>query len=139
MISLEIPVEIGAPSTGMAQAVLAELNEYLTELSFSGRQHVIDLNSLPMTDSDKRELALFLGRGEVAVTLQTMGDSQVFETGYIKLQTPLRIYSADNQLIAELVEITTLPEIIKSHPEDVQASAVELKKLIDSDETGETV
>lgn len=137
MISLEIPVEIGAPTTGMAQAVLAELNEHLTELSFSGRQHVIDLTSLPMNDSDKRELELFLGRGEVAVTLQTMGDSQVFETGYSGIWW-IKHYNADNQLIAELLEITTLPEIIKSHPEDVQASAVELKKLIDPDETGET-
>lgn len=138
MISLDIPLEIAEPNTGMAQAILAELIQHLPELALSGTQHVIDLTSLPMTESDKRELESLLGRGEVSVTLETIGDSQIFETGYSGIWW-VRHYTADKQLISELLEIATVPEIIKSHPEDVQASAVALKKLIDPDETGEPV
>lgn len=133
---MDLPIEIAQPTTGMAQAILSELIDHLPELASSGTQHVIDLTSLPMTDSDKRELASLLGRGEVSITLSTIGDSQIFETGYSGIWW-IKHYTADEKLISELLEITQVPEIIKSHPEDVQASAVALKKLIQPDETGE--
>lgn len=133
---MDIPLEIAEPTTGMAQAILTELAQHLPALALSGSVHVIDLTSLPMNDSDKRELEAILGRGEVSVTLQTIGDSEIFETRYSGIWWT-KHFTADNQLISELLEITTVPEIIKSHPDDIKQSADELKNLIDSDESGE--
>lgn len=137
MNSLDIPLEIAEPTSGMAQAILTELYDHLSGLASSGTRHVIDLTSLPMSETDKRELESLLGRGEVSVTLKTIGDSEIFETGYCGIWW-IKHYTADKKLISELLEITTVPEIIKSHPDDIKKSVDELMKLIDSDETGET-
>lgn len=136
MTSLDIPVEVAGPTTGMVQAILAELNDHLPELASSGKQHVIDLTSLPMTESDKRELETRLGRGELSITLSTIGDSQIFETGYSGVWW-VKHYTSEQKLISELIEVTRVPEIILSHPDDIGKSAVELNKIINPDETGE--
>jgi hydrogenase-1 operon protein HyaF len=136
MNRFELPIEIAEPTTGMAQAVLSELANHLPALSSAGTPHVIDLTSLPMNDSDKKELEALLGKGEVSITLSTIGDSQIYETGYNGIWW-IKHYSADNQLLSELIEINRVPEIIKSHPDDIKNSIVEIKNLIANDETGE--
>lgn len=135
---IELPVEVAEPGTGMARAVLSELVEHLQLLAEQGLQHVIDLTSLPMNSTDKRELEDLLGRGEVSVILSTIGDSQIFETRYSGIWW-IKHYTVDQQLISELIEITQIPEIIKSHSDDIQQAADEIKKIIDNDVTGEQV
>lgn len=136
MNSIELPVEVAEPRTGMAQAVLSELIEYLQLLADKGQQHVIDLTSLPMNNTDKRELEKILGQGEVSVTLSTIGDSQIIETGYSGIWW-IKHYTAEQQLISELIEVCPIPEIIKSHSDDIRQSADSIKNLIDKDEHGE--
>lgn len=128
---VEIPVEVAEPQTGLAQAVLTELVEHLQILAEQGQQHVIDLTSLPMNSTDKQVLENMLGRGEVSVTLSTLGDSEIYETRYHGIWW-IKHYSADQQLISELIEITGIPEIIKSHPEDIQLSLNDIKRVIDN-------
>ncbi len=136
--SIDIPITIAEPSTGMSRAVLSELFEQLLALEETGQSHVIDLNSLPMSDSDKRDLKHLLGEGEVSITLSTIGDSQIFETAYSGIWW-IKHFSPDEKLIAELIEITNIPEIIKSHPDDMKQAANALKKIIDDGESGEEV
>jgi len=138
MSSFNLPIEIAEPTTGMAHAVLSELSDHLPALLDKGEKHVIDLTSLPMTESDKRELEGLLGKGEVAITVSTIGDSQIYETGINGIWW-IKHYSVDDQLISELIEINRVPEIIKSHPEEIRISIDEIKKLIKQDETGEQV
>ncbi|MBT3205548.1 MAG: hypothetical protein HOM14_20530 [Gammaproteobacteria bacterium] len=137
-LAIEIPLEIAEPTTGMVQAVLRELLEHVELLIKSGQQHVIDLTSLPLNDSDKRELKNLLGKGEVSITLSTLGDSKIFETGINGIWW-IKHFNPNEQLLAELIEITTIPEIIKSHPDDIEQAAFELKKLIENNESGEEV
>ncbi len=135
---IEIPVEIAEPTTGMLKAVLSELIEQLQALHESGQQHVIDLNSLPMSDSDKRELENRLAKGEVSIVLSTLGNSQIFETAFSGIWW-VKHYDPDEKLIAEFIEVTYIPEIIKSHPDDIKQAVFALKKIIDDSETGEEV
>lgn len=130
---LNIPLEISEPNTGMAKAVLSELFEHLQELAVSSKPHMIDLTSLPMTNSDKQELAKLLGQGEVTITLSTIGESLIHETAFSGVWW-IKHYTHDQKLISELIEITPVPGIIKSHPDDIQHAADELKKIIDNDE-----
>lgn len=136
-LSIQIPVEVAGPSTGLAQAVVTELIEHLAVLANSGRLHVIDLTSLPMTGSDKSELERLLGKGEVSITLSTIGDSYIYETAFSGIWW-IKHYSADDRLIAELIEVTPIPDIIKSHPDDISKAAIDLAKVI-VDESGEAV
>lgn len=130
--SLEIPIEVAEPITGMAQAVLRELIEHLALLANEGDTHVIDLSSLPMTSSDKQQLEKSLGQGEVNISLSTIGESRIYETAYAGIWW-IKHYSADEQLISELIEVTTIPEIIKSQIDDIRQSASQIKHTIEKD------
>ena len=126
---LNIAVDVSEPTTGMAQAVFNELVDKLQELAENAKQHVIDISSLPLSDSDKQQLETLLGQGEVQVTLSTIGESRIVETAYSGIWW-VKHYTADDKLISELIEITRIPEIIKSHPDDIQHAANAIKKII---------
>ena len=99
-------------------------------------EHSVDLFSLPITEHEKQELEQLLGKGEVDITLTTVGNSRIFETSYNGIWW-VRHYAADELLISEFIEVTWIPEIIKSHPSDVALSADRMKKIIHQDEGGE--
>ncbi len=127
---IDLPVEVTEPATGMSRAVLGELAEHLSALTQRGETHQIDLTSLPMTSGDVQELAGLLGQGEVDITLSTIGDSKVYETAYSGIWW-VKHYAADEQLIAELIEVAEIPEIIKSQAPDIEQSVAALNQLIE--------
>jgi hydrogenase-1 operon protein HyaF len=136
MSPLQIPVEINHGSSGMARALFNELAQHLQQLVDQGNEHTVDLFSLPVTGQDKQELEQLLGKGEVDITLTTVGESRIFETSYNGIWW-VRHYAADELLISEFIEVSWIPEIIKSHPSDVALSADRIKKIIQQDEGGE--
>ena len=135
--SLDIPVEIAQPSTGMADAVLHELLNHLRAFIDSNQSHVIDLSSLPMSETDKRDLEERLGQGEIRAVLSSMGDSKIFETNYSGIWW-IKHYTTDEVLIAEFIEITAVPEILRSHDDDIRQSITELEKLIQLEQQEQT-
>ncbi len=126
---MQLAVEVTEPATGMAQAVLRELAEHLAALAEHGHSHQIDLTSLPMSSGDKQQLATALGRGEVDITLNTMGMSQIYETAYGGIWW-VKHYSVDEQLLAELIEVAMIPQIINSQPADIEMAANALQQMI---------
>ena len=69
-------------NTGMAHAVLTEVARMLEALAQKGEHSSIDLRSLPLTEADRGELELLLGRGEVQAELDVSGRSEIWETAY---------------------------------------------------------
>ncbi len=132
MTAIKLPVEVVQPSTGMAQAVLVELAEHLALLAKTGDTHVIDLSSLPINETDKQELKDFLGQGEVDITLSTIGESKIFETAYSGIWW-IKHYSVDEKFISEFLEVTSVPQIIKTHVDDIQQAAIKLINVINHD------
>jgi hydrogenase-1 operon protein HyaF len=126
MSSLNIPIEVAEVETGMAQAIFNELTDYLQQLATDGKTHTIDLSGLPLNGADHERLEQLLGRGEVEITLNTLGDSRIYETAYSGVWW-IRHYSADQKLISEFIEISRCPDIIKAHPDDVQAAAAAMQ------------
>ena len=116
--------------TGLARAIEREILQHLQALATDGTETAIDLRSLPMSAADRAELEASLGRGEVSAKLSTMGDSEVWETHFPGVWW-VRHCGRDGRVIAEQVEITLLPEILKSDPEDVKAGAVRMREQQD--------
>ncbi|MDJ0832357.1 MAG: hydrogenase expression/formation C-terminal domain-containing protein [Gammaproteobacteria bacterium] len=127
---MQLKIEVTEPATGMAKAVARELAEHLAALAEHGRSHQVDLTSLPMSSGDKQELASLLGVGEVDITLHAMGESHIYETAFSGIWW-VKHYSADEQLISELIEIASIPEIIKSPAADIELAAQALNQLIE--------
>jgi hydrogenase-1 operon protein HyaF len=126
MSSLNIPIEVAEAETGMAQAIFNELTDYLQQLASEGNTQVIDLSGLPLNGADHERLEQLLGRGEVTATLETMGTSHIHETGFSGIWW-IRHFSADQQLISEFIEVAWVPDILKAHPDDVNAAAAAMQ------------
>jgi hydrogenase-1 operon protein HyaF len=118
----------------MAQSVLAEIGERLTALADGGETAAIDLLSLPMTPADRAELKALLGRGEIEAVLDIAGPSQIWETAYSGVWW-VRHFGAGSKIAVERIEITALPDILKSADDDIAAAATRLRS--DLNETAE--
>lgn len=116
--------------TGLARAVEGEILQHLEEMATDGTEAIIDLRSLPMSAADRAELEASLGRGEVSAKLTAMGDSEVWETHFPGVWW-VRHRGNSGEVIAEQVEITLLPEILKSDPADVRAGAARMREQQD--------
>ncbi len=112
--------------TGMAQSVLHEIAGRLALLAETGEVSAIDLRSLPMTPADRSELEDRLGRGEIEALLTVAGTSEVWETQYAGVWW-IRHLGAENKVAAEHIEVTSTPQILASHRNDVAASALRLR------------
>ena len=109
-------------TTGMAWSVLAEVGRLLENLASDGQTASIDLRSLPLTDADREELEALLGRGEVRVELDLAGRSEVWETGYAGAWW-IRHRGAGERISSEEIAVCPMPEILATHPTDIEAAA----------------
>jgi hydrogenase-1 operon protein HyaF len=113
-------------TTGMAWSVLTEIGRLLENLAANGEPGCIDLRSLPLTDADREELEALLGRGEVRVDLDLAGRSEVWETAYAGAWW-IRHRGAGDRIAAELISVCPVPDLLSTHPADIQAAARRLR------------
>ena len=137
--------DAGAPcmttqSTGMAWSILTEIRQLLDALNEKGTVGSIDLRSLPMTDADREQLENLLGRGEVHAELDLApgenipvpesirdlaGTSEVWETAFAGVWW-IRHKGAADKIACEEIAVTAIPEILITHPVDIEAAAARL-------------
>lgn len=113
-----------APSQ-MVKTILEEISGLLDQLVKAGKAGVIDLRSLPLSDHERDTLQEQLGKGEVEVRLDVAGRSEIWETSYAGVWW-IRHFGNDDRIASELIEITLLPDILHSHPDDVVAAQARL-------------
>jgi hydrogenase-1 operon protein HyaF len=119
----------GPLRTGMAESLLREISRALAALAETGTRDAIDLRSLPLTPADRDELEQALGRGEVSVAFEIGGRSELWETSFAGVWW-LRHLGAGDQIAAETIEITPLPDILTSHPDDIAVAAARLAETL---------
>jgi len=126
----------GAPcmssqATGMAWSILTEIGQLLEALAATGETGTIALRGLPMTDIDRQQLEEILGHGEVRVELDLAGHSEVWETSYAGVWW-IRHKGAGERIACEEIAITPIPEILLTHPVDIQAAAKRIRQELDT-------
>jgi hydrogenase-1 operon protein HyaF len=127
-IRMEPPARTGGLGGGVA-AVLTELVGLLESLVSGGPSATIDLRSLPMSPQDRHELQFALGEGEVKATLDADGLSTLRETGISGVWW-IEHKDRHGELIAELLEVTRVPQILESAPDELSRSAADLRARI---------
>jgi hypothetical protein len=127
-IRMETAVPSGGLGAGVA-ALLSELIGLLEVVAGGGPSATIDLRSLPMSPQDRVKLQSALGDGEVKATLDADGFSTLRET---RVSGVWWIEHRDRhgELIAELLEVARVPPILESVPEEIAASARELREQL---------
>lgn len=119
--------------TQNALPLLHEIRHALANLLTDGQETTIDLQSLPMGPADEARLFEVLGRGEVEAQLNALGNSLIWETGIPGVWL-IEHFNADQQLVAKLIEVTAMPSILKSQPEDIREGLVKLSERLATDE-----
>jgi hydrogenase-1 operon protein HyaF len=105
--------------SGNADPILHEVRSLLKNLVTSGKSASIDLRSLPLLPGDYEKLKQTLGDGEVSATLEALGATHVRETAIHGVWWVTH-YNSDETIIAEFIEVTCMPEILRTHPADAR-------------------
>ena len=123
-----------ANSTGMARSVLSEIARMLQALAEDGTAGSIDLRSLPLTEADRAELEEALGRGEIRAELELAGRSSIWETRYPGAWW-IRHRGAQDKVSSEEIAVCHVPDILKSHPADIEAAALRMAQELEQKPT----
>ena len=125
--SVQFNIQTGDDLTWNVQPILHEVRHSLQRLLLTNESHVIDLRSIPLAPGEEEKLFEGLGYGEVYVTLNALGVSEVYETQYCGVWLVTH-YNTDHNVIGRFIEITLIPEILKSQRDDVKLSLQQLQK-----------
>lgn len=115
--------------SGNADALLHEILAMLEAFIATGQTGAIDLHSLPLTAADYEVLRTTLGDGEVHAHINVIGKTEVCETLYPGVWR-LTYYNMEGDIVADLLEVTAIPEILKAPVEDVREGLACLRDLI---------
>jgi len=121
-VRLETPAGLGAG----AFALVNEIAALLERLARTGEPAAIDLRSLPFGPVDREQLQAALGEGEVKATVEANGVSQVRETGVSGVWW-IEHRNTRGDLVAELIEVTPIPEILSAAADDLGRGAQALR------------
>jgi hydrogenase-1 operon protein HyaF len=117
--------------TGNTIPLLYEICHALSKLLKFSQETIIDLHNLPLTPTEQDHLRESLGEGEVKAYLNTLGKSIVIETG-ISGVWYITHFNSNEQPIGKFIEITSIPSILKSQPEDIQLGLEQLTNQLAS-------
>jgi hydrogenase-1 operon protein HyaF len=115
--------------SGNAPVLLREIVEHVRRLLDMGETSAIDLNALPLTQSDLDWLLQTLGQGEIAITLDSNGESTLNETACPGVWWVTH-HNEHGAVASRFIEIAFVPELVKAHPEDIKIGLEHLELLI---------
>lgn len=105
----------------VAHAVLFEIQGLIQKLLDEGRSGAIDFQSLPpMGPAAYDFLKRWLSVGEVTATVAGLGRTEIRETHYPGVWWLTHRNDSD-EIVQESVEVTEIPEILRSHREDIRS------------------
>jgi len=115
-----------AYSVGNIRALLTEIAARLEQLARDGTPGSIDLNSLPFAPGEYEQLRQTLGQGEVSARIEAIGASEIAETRYPGVWWVTH-FNVEGDIVADLLEINTIPDILMSQREDIRVGLELLK------------
>jgi hydrogenase-1 operon protein HyaF len=114
-------------SHGNAVPLLHEILYALQRLSTERETTTFDLQAIPFGPGDEAQLFGRLGRGEVTVRLQALGESEIWETAYPGVWI-LEHRNILGERISLHIEVTRIPAILQTQWEDLTESIQRLDR-----------
>lgn len=118
-------IQIGDDLTWNVKPLLHEIRHALQDLSDHGRCGIIDLRSIPLAPGEEDKIIATLGCGEVQARVDALGPSEVTETSYPGVWLVTH-YNQERDIIGRFIEITAMPEILRSQDEDIRQACARL-------------
>jgi len=117
---------------GNALPILHEIRHGLCRLNETGEPTLIDLHALPFGPGDEERLLALLGPGEVEARIDTLGHTRIWETAFPGVWL-VDHRNAHEERLALHIEISSVPEILRSQREDVADALTRLDARIAAD------
>ena len=112
-----ITVKVEA-SSGNIRPLLHEIRHALSSLLNQGQYSCIDLKSIPLAPGEEERIVAALGTGEVHATVTALGPSEIAETQFPGAWLVTH-YDENGAMQARFIEITHMPEILRSQNSDI--------------------
>jgi hydrogenase-1 operon protein HyaF len=132
-VTSQFNIQIGNELTWNVQPLLHEIRHALRKLLDTGQVGIIDLRSIPLAPGEEEKIIDTLGCGEVHAKLNALGPSEIYETRFTGVWL-ITHYNEENSIIGRFIEITAIPDILKSQQEDMVASLSQLEAELDQGE-----
>jgi hydrogenase-1 operon protein HyaF len=116
-------------SSGNVAPLLHEIRHGLERLRSDGVVSSIDLKALPMAPGEEERILDILGSGEVRAEINALGKSEIAETAYPGVWL-ITHHDESGELLTRFIEITYIPEILRSQDEDVASGAARLAERL---------
>ena len=116
--SLQFNIQVSEQLTRNVKPLLHEVRHALDRLIKNGESTIIDLRSIPLAPGEEDRILELLGRGEVVAQLDVLGVSEVAETVYPGVWLVTH-YNDDSEIVGRFIEVTTIPDILRSQMEDI--------------------
>ncbi len=130
-----IPLAVESPdpwSVGNIAALLSEISSLLEKQLHTGEAAAIDLKGMPFSPGEYAQLKAILGQGEIVAKLDAIGPSEIVETRYPGVWW-ITHRNAEGDVVADLIEVTRCPDILKSQLEDMGAGLDRLRGITSPD------
>jgi len=116
---------------GIALPIIHEVRHALERLIAAGEETRIDLDGIPFGPGDEERLRTLLGRGEVSATVDALGPTHVQETAIPGVWI-LDYRNDDDQRLALHLEITAMPEMLRTQPQELETAIATLDARLES-------
>jgi hydrogenase-1 operon protein HyaF len=124
----------GNELTWNVKPILHEIRHALKKLLDSGEGSIIDLRSIPLAPGEEETIIKTLGHGEVHARLDALGPSDIYETQYAGVWIVTHYNQGDN-IVSRFIEVTEIPDVLKSQGEDVEHALKGLVTALGKDDT----
>ncbi|OOZ44221.1 hydrogenase expression/formation protein [Solemya velum gill symbiont] len=119
--------------TWNVEPLLHEVKHALERLATEDETSVIDLRSIPLAPGEEDRILEILGLGEVVARLNVLGSSDVVETEYSGVWVVTH-YNENEETIGRFIEVTRMPEILRSQAEDVAETSERLALRLEDEQ-----
>jgi hydrogenase-1 operon protein HyaF len=120
------------PLTQNVVPILHEIRHALHKLLEDGVSTIIDLRAMPFAPGEEVELEQRLGVGEVVSQVSALGPSEVKEMGIPGVWLVTH-FNTEDEIMSKFIEVTFVPSIIKSQPDDIERGIQDLEADLDTD------
>ena len=123
-------IQISDELTQNVKPLLHEIKHGLDALIETGKTSIIDLRSIPLAPGEEDKILNTLGQGEVLAQMNTLGLSEVIETQYAGVWVVTH-YNDEGKIISRFIEVTTMPEIMRSQTEDILSAYGRITEILE--------
>jgi hydrogenase-1 operon protein HyaF len=116
-------------ATGNVEPLLHEIRHALKRLANGEDGTVIDLKRLPLAPGEEQRIEAALGQGEVRAEVDALGPTLVQETSYPGVWL-ITHRNAAEEVVARFIEVTTMPELLKSQRADIESGIEKLESKL---------